>query len=321
MKKLLSVALISIMVLSFFSFVTYADETYDSTWSIVTDKDSYNAGDYMLLTVHNSTELANRFATATIHITFDENTLEYVTDVDLIYDEFEIEVDYAPGQTQFGEGGEGGYLATDGEFIDVFSANSVRMRADRDVYYLFFKVKDDIKGINELNFRWVLNENDKPSQVGYVLDGDKTEYYYNIDFVNATVKIVGSTLDSEPEVLPMSYAYASENDLGETEINGTPVNITTNYAAAFGKVAARKADAVKLKAGFLLSKITDNMVITNSSLKDFEAVNFSSENIFGGLFYGPGLEAGTTYYVMPYVTYSDGVTLYASEAASFTMPQ
>ena len=61
-------------------------------------------------------------------------------------------------------------------------------------------------------------------------------------------------------------------------------------------------------------------LINNKNIKNFEAANFASDNIFGGLFYGPGLKAGATYYVMPYVTYSDNVTLYAPSAVSFTMP-
>jgi hypothetical protein len=321
MKKLLSVALIATMLISCFAFTTFAETTYDSTWTIKTDKDSYKAGDYLVLTVMNSTELANKLYPFCIHITFDKNMVEYVTDFDELYDAIEAEPNFLPGEPAYGTGAEGGVITKDGEFSDAVACTGANVRANRKVYTLYFKVKEDIKGTNDLNFRWVLKDTDIPSYAGYQFDGSTVKYEYNIKFVDKTVTVVGDNLAADNTALPEAKAFAAANDFedGKVDINGTEKTINTAYAAAFGTVVPRNG-ASRVKAGFLLSTESTGLTVDNTAIKNFEAANFASNNVFGGLFYGPGLEAGKTYYVMPYVTYSDNVTLYAPSAVSFTMP-
>ncbi len=321
MKKLLSVALIATMLISCFAFTTYAETTYDSTWTITTDKDSYNAGDYMAVTFVNSTRLTNKLYAGTIHITFDENILEYASeDDDNFWNAFPNALK-APAQLNLIGATDGVSLATDGEFLTNMGSTGVQLTAGNNFYILYFKVKSDIKGTNDLNFRWVLKDSDAGSYAGYQLAGSLERYYYNIEFVDKTVTVVGADLTTDNTALPEAKAFASANDFenGKVDINGTEKNISTAYAAAFGTVVPRNG-AKRVKAGFLLSTLSTGLTVDNEAIKNFEAANFASDNIFGGLFYGPGLEAGATYYVMPYVTYSDNVTLYAPSAVSFTMP-
>lgn len=326
MKKILSVLLVTMMVLSCFSVVSFAEESYDNVWTMYTDKESYNAGDYLVLTIKNGVEIS-QFNGASIHFTFDENVLEYVTDYDEVYDEFEEEPETLPGVTSYGTS-SGGELTTDGEFMDTVGAAGSKIRANRVVYTVYFKVKQNIKGTNELNFRWVLKSTNTPSWVVTTTQtetGD-VETYFNVKFVDAKVTVVGEDIPTEEitEFLPYEdtnvFAAKNEFENNTVEINGVKKNIGSRYAVACSKVPAR--NAAKVEAGFIISNENAKLTLETAREKNiYKAANFAFDNIFTGLFYGPGLEAGKTYFVIPYVTYSDGVTIYASEAKSFTMPE
>ena len=325
MKKILSVMLITVMILSCFSVVAFAEESYDNVWTMHTDKSSYEPGDYLILTIKNGVEIP-QFNGALIHFTFDENVLEYVTDYNELYDALEIEPQTLPGVTSYGTS-TGGEIATDGEFVDTISSAGNIIRANRVVYTVYFKVKQDIVGTNQVNFRWVLNSKNYPSWVVSVTqgDGEDIKTYFNVNFVSASANVIGENLAQEPQYLSAesTYVFSGKNETGDNiiEINGVKKSITSRYAVAYSKVAPRNDGVVKLAAGFILSKENSNLTLESKNIKIFEARNFGSDNMFTGLFYGPGLKAGETYYVIPYVTYTNGETLYASEAQSFTMPE
>lgn len=312
------------MILSCFSFVTFAEETYDTTLTITIENESYAEGEYVKVSVINGTELANRFASADLYFTYDDDILIPAED-DEDYDEDYFMEEIDEDGTEYSELSKVSATVANNESGDMVVSlqasgeTGSKAAEGKAILVKWFKVKSGITGVHHSVFRWI--HTTKYASTIYGLISSEAVKYEKVNFVDATTVIKGSELASEPESLPAAYAYVSENDLNETNINGKIVNITTNYAVAFGKVAPRKADATRVKAGFLLSVTNEDMTVGNSAVKDFEAINVSSENIFGGLFYGPGLEAGQTYYVMPYVTYSDGVTLYASEAKSFAMPE
>ena len=71
MKKILKILILT-FILNLFSIVSFADVSYDSTWTMTTDKTTYNCGDYLILTINNSTQI-NPFNGTKIHFTFDQN--------------------------------------------------------------------------------------------------------------------------------------------------------------------------------------------------------------------------------------------------------
>lgn len=324
MSKTISKILLLIFLLNIISVVSFAGEDYISHWTMTTDKKTYLPGDYLILTIKNSNSI-NPFNGARIHFTFDENLLEYVTDFDELYNNIGAEPATLPGSASYGTC-SGGMITNDGEFVDTIASVGLNLREAKDVYTVYFKIKKDIYGTHEVNFRWILNSKDYPSWVVQTVPGvsGDTETYLNVKFEDTSIVITGENMVEDNKMLSGSHSGSfsvkndSENTL--TEINGTATFISTDYAISFGRVVPRNNGVIKTKAGFLLSATNVDMNIQNKMLKNFEAVNFGSDNFFAGLFYGPGLKAGETYYVMPYVTYSDGITLYAPQATSFTMP-
>jgi len=304
-KKILCIALIAMMILNCFSFVTFA-ENYDFTLSILADKASYSAGEEIELSIVADKDFET--SNGRINITYNEELIEIKTKA------YKSEVSAFPFNKE--------NATIPGEYLlNWADTENYEVKAGEVMIYLYFTVKEDIKGVDEINIRWIKDKSENiQSWVMKYEEDYVTENIHNVKFKDLTLNTIGSELEDESEYLPVAFANASANDLLETTINGESVNINTDYAVAFGKIAVRKADVTRVEAGFLLSKTNDNMTLDNLSIKKFKAINISSENIFGGLFYGPGLEAGQTYYVMPYVTYSDK-TLYAQNPVSFTMPE
>ena len=325
MKKIFICLLTVIILLNLFSVVIFANNEYDSNWTMTTDKSTYNIGDYLILTIKNST-LINPYNGCTIHFTFNKELLEYVTDENVLYDDLGLEPKTLPGVALYGTS-QGGELTKDGEFIDTVADIGTKIKDDKEVYTVYFKVKENIEGTHQLNFRWILNSEDHPSWVVQSIQGTTgdIENYLNINFVDTSVVVNGNQMAEDNKTLSSNHSFASatKNDLnGKTiDINGIKQIITSDYAMAFGRVAPRNNGIIKIKAGFILSATNTDLKLGSKNAKEFEALNFASDNIFAGLFYGPGLKPGTTYYVMPYVTYSDGITLYAAQPLSFTMPE
>ena len=214
MKKILKILILT-FILNLFSIVSFADVSYDSTWTMTTDKTTYNCGDYLILTINNSTQI-NPFNGTKIHFTFDQNLLEYVTDDDVLYEELGVNAKTLPGCSLYGTS-FGGELTKDGEFIDTVADIGTKIRAGENVYNVYFKVKQDITGTRQLNFRWILNKADQPSWVVQSIPGTTgdIETYFNINFIDTSVIINGGDMVEDSKNLSSNHTFASaaKNDL------------------------------------------------------------------------------------------------------------
>ena len=331
MKKILSILLVTMMVLSCFSVVSFAEESYDATFKMVTNDVSYNAGDYLrldfIVEIDNEDEMIYNEGYV-VHVAYDSGLLSYATNKNEVKNAFGLSTRPAtlPAVAWLATSSSGiDTNRTDGEFIDNLGYTEGEFWDGDNAYTVFFKVNEDVKGTHELNFKWVLGSKNIPSAIKYS-DGGLELKDYNVKFVDTAVTIVGEDIPEEEaaEFLPYEdtnvFAAKNEFENNTVEINGVKKNIGSRYAVACSKVPAR--NAAKVEAGFIISNENAKLTLETAREKNiYKAANFAFDNIFTGLFYGPGLEAGKTYFVIPYVTYSDGVTIYASEAKSFTMPE
>lgn len=324
MKKVLSLVLSLMLVMTCLSVVAFAsEEVYDSTWSLVVKNqegatDNFNPGDIIEVSIVNSTSLANKITDTTVYFTYNGDAIEVATedDIDAIYEAFEEEVVAACGLTSTGGDVSMFDTETAGIFKGVYATGtSARAGANKVAFKAYFKIKSDITGNVPLNFRWIHTGKHASFVCGEAGN-------YNINFADAFLTAKGATIAEEPTVLPTEginsrpYAFApTVNPTVESPLlvsmNGETVNVTTPYLVVFSKIAARNANAGEV--GMLISKdnIAD-MTEETSGVKKAVALNVSSANHFGVLFYGEAFEAGNTYYTRAYAKYEDGEVIYGA---------
>ena len=323
MKKRFLLFLMIAVSFSSFAFTGFAAE--DSTWEIRTDKESYEAGEYIKVDIWNTQELANDFQVGMIHFTFHSDLIEYAVRDDAFKAAF-------PGtsvSTVRIVGIAGGANDAEGDFaVGLAAGDPVIVGANQPVYTLFLKAKEDVVGTHLLRFQWVMSGEDRPSYAAF-WDAENVSHNYSMAFVDKTVTLTGGA-GEEPMILNPTNPFApavnpSLSNPFSILAGREEKEITGPYGVVFSKVLPKNSTIMET-SGFLFSEnslseeeFKFEYLITENIL-DCPAENFTSKNEFGVLFHGAGIQPGKTYYVRAYVKYQDSSILYAP-ATSFTVAE
>ena len=316
MKKITSLLLILTLICSFF-LVVYAEEIYDSEWSIDIknqngETDKFECGDLIEIVISNSKSISN-IRDSVVHFTYNVDLMEYVKEIDF-YDvkkHFGIELK----EPYIFEKNGAGVANTKniGTFTAAFvSENGISFDENEAVFKVYFRIKNDgVSGVCPLNIRWIK----KGVYASYVADSSMENKNYKINFNDLYVNVIGKKLENPLTELPggeeSSFTpdlYPSVENPEEVNLNGKYIKLTTPYFVTFSKLVIRNS-ALK-NAGVIISKKETDITISSKDAVLIDAVNIGSDNCFGFLVYGNGIKAGNTYYTRVYATYEDGEIVY-----------